>query len=109
MNDLAGSVVIARFCILGEAPDDLLEHIAHGHVVDMPWVKIKLGELTNDTRKLGAFVHLRYLFVELEVRKDLFDVWREGIDIGREVLMELGCIAQQLCKRPAARIVESVA
>ena len=103
---LARGVVVAGLGVLGEAADDFLEHVAHGHVVDRLGVEVELGELTDDAGELGALPHLLDLLVKLEVGEDLLDVGREGVDVGLEVGRQRRGVGQELGERVAAGVVE---
>ena len=101
--------MVTRLGILRKTSDDLLEHVAHGDVVDVRGVEVEFRELAHNARKLGALVHLLDLFVELKVGKDLLDVGRERVDVGGKVGGQMLRIAEQLGKRPLAGVVERIA
>ena len=105
-HDLARGVVVAGLGVLGEATDDFLEHVAHGHVVDRLGVEVELGELADNAGELGALPHLLDLLIKLEVGEDLLDVGREGVDVGLEIGGQRRGVGQELGERVAAGVVE---
>ena len=50
-DHLTRRVVVTGLGVLREAPDDLLEHVAHCVVVDARRVEIEIRELANDARE----------------------------------------------------------
>jgi hypothetical protein len=86
--------VVAGVCVLGEASDDLLEHVAHRLIGNVLRAEVDLGELAHDARQAAVLVHLLDLLVELEPLEDSPHVEGERPEVGPEVPVEVLRVAE---------------
>lgn len=71
--------------LLGADPDQLLEHVAHLHVVHVAGGQIELRERLDDLVEQVLLGHARDLLIEREPLHDAADVRRELADVPVEV------------------------
>ncbi len=111
LDHLARSEVFARFLVrlLRADPDQLLEDIAHLHVVDVGRGEVDLRESLDDFVEKILLRHLRDLLVEAEALDDGADVRRESVDVTVEIRRELVRVVEQLLEDRASRDCRMVA
>lgn len=86
-DDFAGREVVSGLLVrlLVEAPDQVLEDVAHGDVVHPVGVEVDGRELPHDLIQPVRLVELLDLLLELELLEDFADLRREALDVGGEV------------------------
>ena len=107
-DHLAGREVLPSLLVglLCTDPDELLEDVAHLHVVDPSQRQIEVCELLDDLEQQVAFVHTGDVLTEAEAFHDLAHVLREADDVGVEVLRELVRVVEQPLEVQRRRVVE---
>lgn len=108
-HDLTRRVVVAGIGVLREAPDDFLEHVAHGHVAHAVGVEVEVRKLAHHAGKLCSLGHFVNLLLELQVGHDLLDVGREGVEVALEVARQRLGVSEELGEGPSTRVVEGEA
>ena len=108
-DDFARGEVIAGRFVGGfvEAADQVLEHQAHGDVVDPPGVQVDLGELGDHLVEAVGFFELFDLLVELEALEDLADVLGEAVDVVGQVAADVVRVALELLEVELAVVVKA--
>ncbi len=108
-DDVTARVMVTCLRVLGEPADEVLEDIAHMHVVDGLRVKIEFREGLDHGEQAVVLVHLVDLVAELEAlvrHDDLLDIGGEAIDVVLEIGRQVRCIIQQLGQSEPAGVVE---
>ena len=108
LDDLARGEVISGLLVglLVEAPDEVLEDVAHRDVRDGVRVQVHGGDLLDDFKEAVGLLQLLDLVVELEL---LDDLPRAGGEAGHEVAeigRELVRVAEELLEGELAGVVE---
>jgi hypothetical protein len=107
-HDLARREVLARRLVagLGEAPDELLEEVAHLEVGDATRAEVDLADARHHLVQQARALQARDLAVELELVDDRVGQRREGPQVDVQVDGQLRRVSQQLREAQRRRVVE---
>ena len=98
LDDFARREVLAGLFVrlLGADPDELLEDVAHLHVVDALGREIDVGEGLDHFIEQILLRHSRDLLIEREPLHDLTNVLRKSVNVAVQIRRKLIRIVEQL-------------
>ena len=108
LDDLTGREVVPRLLVafLRSDADELLEDVAHLHVVHAGRAQVDLLEGFDDQEEDVLLGHLHHLIAELELLQDLPHVRAERVDVAVQVHREVVRVGQQVGEGQLAGVVE---
>ena len=71
LDDVAARVMVAGFGVLGEAPDQILEDVAHLDGVDRLRIEVQFRKRLHDRQEPVVLVHLLNLLLKVKLRENL--------------------------------------
>ena len=110
-DNLARGEVLAGRLVgqLSELADELLKNGAHLGVADGVRVQVDVGELLGHQVEQPGLGQPVNLGVEIEAGEDVAHGWREGLDVGAQILADVVLVAHELFQVQGRGIVKELA